>query len=554
MELNLFEEEWIKCANSFEYFAAHYVYIQHPDRGPIQFKLYDFQKRVIENYENNKLNIISKFRQAGLTTLTVTYMLWRCMFKADESILFMSKTDREAIKAGKVMSKILQHMQNKHPWLHPNMANNTHHEKTFTDTGCSIEFRTVKAARGQAVSWLIIDEAAFIQGMEEAWKDMYPTVATGGRVIVNSTVNGHGNWYAIMYHDALARKNTFNVIDLDYTEHPDYKDPKWVQNTKANMKPREWAQEFERSFLGSGSNYFSDDVIAELDKRTKSTYPIKKLFSEYDDTEATYDTGQGEGEKGAMWVWQPPKEGHEYILAADVAEGKGSDGDNSTFIILDNHSMEQVAEFSSNTASTGNFAVILAQVGQYYNHALLVVENNSLASTVLDRLVYTLYYENLYYHPGNTMEKPGLNISRTTRPMILETVADYLENRSIKINSSRLVQEMLTFRFNRMTKRAEAEKGHHDDLIMALAIAIFVRDRSVRDVPAGANIIEPIGDMHLNSVFDRIKKQLDTITPTDLISYEKKENYLYESNKLNPLYGIDPNPRLTALLREVGLW
>jgi hypothetical protein len=230
---------------------------------------------VIENYETHKLNIISKFRQAGLTTLTVSYMLWRCMFKSDESVLFMSKTDREAIKAGKVMTKILQHIQNKHPWLYPNMPTNTHHEKVFADTGCSIEFRTVKAARGQSVSWLIVDEAAFIQGMEEAWKDMYPTVATGGRVIVNSTVNGYGNWYAIMYHDALARKNTFNVIDLDYTEHPDYKDPKWVQNTKANMKPREWAQEFERSFLGSGSNYFSDDVIAELDKKTKSM-PVKQ--------------------------------------------------------------------------------------------------------------------------------------------------------------------------------------------------------------------------------------------------------------------------------------
>ncbi len=391
--------------------------------------------------------------------------------------------------------------------------------------------------------------------MEEAWKDMYPTVASGGNVIVISTVNGCGNWYADIYQNALARKNTFNVIDLDYTEHPEYKDPEWIRNTKANMKPREWAQEFERSFLGSGENYFSDDVIAELEKKTKQTFPVKKLLAEWDSDQATYDAvspGEDVWEKGALWVWHPPKEGREYILAADVAEGKGDAGDNSTFVILDNSNLEQVAEFSSNIVSTGNFSGVIDLVGRYYNNALVVVENNSMANTVLDRLIHTLYYENLYYSQSKATEKPGVCVSRTTRPMILETLSDYLDHHLIKINSARLVQEMLTFRFNRSSKRAEAEKGKHDDLIMALAVGIFVRDRSIRDIPAGADMVEPINDSHMTDVYDRIRKELDLITPEDLIATKKDKNFFSDGNTLPPFANMYPRSKL---LSEFGwIW
>lgn len=553
MTTNFYDQEWMKCAQSFQYFADNYVMINHPDRGAIPFKLYEFQKRVIKNYETHKMNIISKFRQGGLTTLTVTYVLWRCMFKTDESVLFMSKTDREAIKAGKILTKILQHIRNNFPWLHPNMSSNTHHEKNFTDTGCSIEFRTIKAARGQSVTWLVIDEAAFIQGMEEAWKDMFPTIATGGRCVVISTVNGLGNWYADIYHDAINKRNTFNVIDLDYTEHPDYKDPEWVRKAKANMKPREWAQEFERSFLGSGNNYFPDDVLAELDKKTKHSYPKKKLFTEWDSDDALFDLEEGKDgswEKGALWIWEPAQEGREYILAADVAEGVGSDGDNSTFIVLDNANLNQVAEFSSNTISPNNFALVVSEVGTYFNNALVVVENNTFGMTVLDRLVHSIYYDNIHFQQVGSQEKPGLNVSRITRPLILETLQDYLSHRLIKVNSARLVKEMLTFRFNRSNKRAEAEKGHHDDLIMALAMAAFVRDRSARNVPVGAGIVDPVNDSHLTDIYKRIKDELDQITDKDMIATKSKKDELLSSNEVLTMF---PSGRpYDSLLREFG--
>jgi len=101
----------------------------------------------------------------------------------------------------------------------------------------------------------VVDEAAFIDNMEEIWADMYPTVATGGNVIVVSTVNGIGNWYHKMWVDAKAERNGFNVIDLHYTEHPQYRKPGWADEARANLGPRLFAQEILGSFLGSGETF-----------------------------------------------------------------------------------------------------------------------------------------------------------------------------------------------------------------------------------------------------------------------------------------------------------
>src|SRR5689334_10594985 len=96
-------EEFAKCTLSFFYFSENYVKINHPIRGRVPFELYDFQRRVVNDFENHQFNIVSKFRQAGLTTVALIWSLWRCMFKLDERIMVMCKTDREAVGIGKIV-------------------------------------------------------------------------------------------------------------------------------------------------------------------------------------------------------------------------------------------------------------------------------------------------------------------------------------------------------------------------------------------------------------------------------------------------------------------
>ncbi|MEL4395654.1 hypothetical protein AAEH73_21830, partial [Shewanella algae] len=81
------EVEFEKCALSFFYFCHKYVKILHPKKGLSPFILYKYQRRVIKDYNNNRFNIISKFRQGGLTTVTLLWSLWKCIFDLDQQIM-----------------------------------------------------------------------------------------------------------------------------------------------------------------------------------------------------------------------------------------------------------------------------------------------------------------------------------------------------------------------------------------------------------------------------------------------------------------------------------
>jgi len=210
--------EIIKCAQDFNYFCHKYVKIVHPKRGLLPFITYSYQRRVISEYDDNRFCIISKFRQGGLTTVTTIWAMWRCLFRQNETLMVVSKTDREAIAAGEIVKRALDELPK---WMKPDLTKNNDHQKFFDDTGCKLFFYSPEAARGRSISYLIIDEAAFIVGMDKFWNGILPTIATGGNVIVVSTVNGvsgTGGWYYDMYTGATStpKQNEFHVIDLDY--------------------------------------------------------------------------------------------------------------------------------------------------------------------------------------------------------------------------------------------------------------------------------------------------------------------------------------------------
>lgn len=504
--------EFEKCYNDFSYFCKKYVKIIHPKKGLVPFELYEFQKRVVAEYEIFQYNIVRKFRQAGLTTVTVIWGLWRCLFRQDQRIMVLTKSDREA----RGVSKIVQGVKMNLPlWLQPEMLNDNDHEKEFADTGGVMWFFTCTAARSRALTYLIIDEAAFIPNMTEHWKAMYPTLSTGGSCIAISTVNGIGNWYEETYTKAEDHKNQFHRIDLSYKEHPDYNNHDWEKRTRANLGLKGWAQEIEGNFLGSGETYISADVLTTITK--KCCDPIRKLFPDWETRpEENFDEEEMPNEMyepGALWIWNEPEDGHEYIIAVDSAEGVGDDGDNSAFIVLDAISLEQVAEFYSNIIPSHKFAQVVSQVGLFYKSALVVVENTGGSGlAVCSRLEHSLYYENLYYSQSNARDKCGIAMMKTIRPVILETMQTCLMNDLVNLKSNRIVRELRTFRWDKAKQKAIADKGKHDDLVMALAIALYVSDVLNREMPIGvktsAHVISEVFNPE-NLSFAQIKEALE---------------------------------------------
>jgi hypothetical protein len=534
------KEEIKKCCKSFTYFCHKYIKILNPGLGLIPFILFKYQNRVIKDLETKRFNLISKFRQGGLTTVSVMYGLWRCLFRTDQQIVFISKSDREAVKAGNDLDRTVEHFPE---WLKPTGGKWNDHSKNFPNTGGQFGFFSPDASRGKAVSFLIIDEAAFIPKMDTHWRAVYPVLSTGGSCVVISTVNGIGNWYEEYYKGAKAGKNDFNVIDIDYYEHPFYNNEKWVKAQKMQLGKKGFLQEIMRSFLGTGDTYIPSEIIAELDRDTRECRPIKKTLEKYANGEEEM-VGQIETVNGALWIWKEPIPGHDYIVSADVAEGGGDEADNSCCEVIDLNTMEQVAEFYSNCCRPEDFSTVIKHLGLLYNTALVVVEDMGPGGTVISYLKSKFNYENLYYDQKNmAKDKPGIKVGQN-RPQILETIQSRLINKTLKINSTRLVNELNTFIYNKTTKKAQAKRGSHDDAVMAMCIGLFVAETL-----SISNPMTQTGLAFKTQTYDEIKRE---ILSGNLDLFDEDEDEDIFSEKYDNDTAFIVRRKFDAICREFG--
>ncbi len=190
-----------------------------------------------------------------------------------------------------------------------------------------------------------------------------------------------------------------------------------------------------------------------------------------------------------MQIFAEPVNGAQYIMGVDCATGKGED--DGAVQIFEVQSMEQVAELGQKMMPN-EFAVAICQLGLKYNNALMVVENNAVGLAVLEH-VKLLSYPNLFYSkkgakagdrlgdPGNAAEGSmsqdyihGVMTQGNNRSFMLSKLEELVRLGAVKFHSARFLGEMETFIWN--NGRPEARSGKHDDLIMAAALAIFVRD------------------------------------------------------------------------------
>jgi len=548
------QKELMKCALSFPYFCHKYVKIAHPKRGLLPFVLYNYQRRCVQEYEKQRFNILSKFRQGGLTTVTVLWSMWRCMFKLDETIMVLSKSDREAIAAGEIVKRGLIELPN---WMRPEMDKNNDHQKLFNETGCKLFFYTPEAARGRSITYLVLDEAAFIPQMEKHWKAMFPTISTGGHCITISTVNGVGNWYYDTFQAAKKKENDFHVIELDYWEHPEYNDSNWVKATRAQLGEKGWLQEVMRDFLGAGDSYIPTDIVVDLDLMTQQIEPVRMLFSQWNNVDEAREqsiSNIDSWQRGALHIWREPIDGRDYIMGIDCSAGLGEDNDNSVIEIIDAVTCEQVAEFYSNICPPYNFAQIVSMMGRLYNNAQIIVEDNGgYGTSVLEKLQHEFAYDNLFEASQGTNKnpKPGIKTTHSNRPKFLELIQTRLVNKSIAVRSRRLVKELKGFIWNSSTKRAEASKGFHDDAIMALCLALYAKESRGRSNPVGVGESdEKFTETYKAEIYEEIKKELSKNSPDEWMTEDLDEISNRDEIPLSIIYG---NTRSNdSLLKEFG--
>tara|TARA_Y100000310_G_scaffold316904_1_gene369167 strand:- start:1767 stop:3344 length:1578 start_codon:yes stop_codon:yes gene_type:complete len=468
---NIIKEEYAKCISNPAYFIKKYGVIQHPIEGKIPFLLYDFQEKTLSEFIEHDYNIVLKARQLGMSTLVAAYSLWLMTFRSDKNILVIA-TKQDTAK--NLVTKVRVMHANLPSWLkQPCVEDNKLSLRYKNGSQVKAVSSKEEAGRSEALSLLILDEAAFIEKIDQIWTSAQQALATGGRCITLSTPNGVGNWFHRTWMDAEDSVNKFNYIRLHWSLHPD-RGSEWREEQDKLLGPSLAAQECDCDFITSGQTVIDGTILEEY-RNTQVQEPIEKR-----------------GIDSNLWIWEPANYGKDYIVSADVSRGDGSDF--SALHVIEVEGLEQVAEYKGRL-STRDFGNLCVNVATEYNDALLVIENNNIGwatiQQAIDRdyqnLFYTskdLKYVDTKYQMSNKYRiaernmVPGFTMSMKSRPLVIAKLEEFFREKSVIVKSQRLVDELFVFIYNGI--KAEAMVGYNDDLVLSFSIGLWVRETALR--------------------------------------------------------------------------
>lgn len=521
-------KEYAKCIQDPIYAIENYLEtFDKTQEGFVPFNLFPRQKQIVKAFEDNRYNLVTKPRQAGISTTTQAYMAVKAGF-ADpdnpEVILVIANKLKLSMKFLKGIKDYLKQLP-RWIWGPEYYGSEVNEKKSIFITDSKIEIElpngsqviavatSEDALRGYTPTYLVFDEAAFIDNGDAVYTAAMSSISTGGKVILISTPNGMDPLYYKTYEQSKTGKNQYHIVEMRWFEDPRYnKDLRWTKKVEdgndlveqevefnvpsytrriedgwkptstwyenmcmaLNNNARKIAQELDVSFLGSGGNVIEDETIDMHDKKNVM--------------EPKYVSGVEE----EFWIWEEPVEGHQYIMGVDVSRGDGEDS--STIVMIDFTTMEQVMEYQGKIQPD-----LLAQhvytYGNMYNAYTVVDITGGMGVSTVLKLIEMNYSNKLMHYDkptGNILPNqarlntvknkdkiPGFNANGVRLPMIANLEKTLREN-TVKIRSRRLVSEMKTFVYR--NGRPDHMDGYHDDLLMSLGMALWVLEYSFKNL------------------------------------------------------------------------
>ena len=554
--------EYVKCMKDTPY--ALKTYLQTYDNTVSQYvplQLFPDQISLLEDYDKYNENIALKYRQAGVSTVTAAWVSKKLAFakknKPEKVLIIANKLDTSLEMANKIKAFVAQWPK----WVGSEFSAEKNAQKHYKLTnGCEVKaVATSKdALRGFTPTILIFDEAAFIEADNDFWAACMASLSTGGKVIVVSTPNGYDPIYYEIYDQALRNMNDFKITEMywfrdprytrdlylvkteniihyllnkeEYTEDQilswegipfetrNYDDLKTIMDTgykpcsiwfegmvkKLKYDKRKVSQELECNFLGSGDNVFDSNMLQTI-RENMIKEPANKMMG------------------NSLWIWKEPVVGHKYIMGVDVSRGDSEDF--STIQIIDFDAREQVLEYIGKIPPDV-LAEIAYKWGNMYS-CFIVIDITGGMGIATSRKLQELGYKNMYvdgidqnntwkYDPKALDKIPGINFNNK-RVQIIAAFEEGMRHK-FRIYSSRLFNEMNTFVY--VNGRPDHQKGHHDDLIMSISIALYVGESSFSN---------------LERVTEQTKAMLDSWTVTNNESVKEIINF----NPQMPHFGFD---------------
>ena len=473
--------------------------IECQDLGETQ-AMYDISIKHLENAENTELyytnGILS--HNSGKSVTVAIFMAWHFNFNHNLNIGICAN---KGSLAREFLNNIKEMFYSIPMWMRQGI---TSWSKSTIESELKMRVLTdvpgENSFRGFSISLLCVDETAWIppDKFHALMDSLLPSQAAMSwkKNIFISTPNGMNHFYELV-EGARKRKilyglskaqlektekvlswkqtgedsydvtvdepsNNHALFEMDWRDVPRYNskgqrlDPEEFKNdiiTKYGLTY--FSQNFACDFIGSSHTLISPDILKEL----KAQEPEMILANR-------------------LKVYKEPEEKHKYIMGVDPAKF-GSDSFAIQVLDVTTFPFIQVA---SAKLPDENFQIMpqyLYEWGKWYNEALMIIESNDGAGTYANTVLHNDYeYENLYFektfgtfdHKTKTKIEPGFRTNAKNRAMILDTLKLLIDNKRLAINDKDTIKEFTTFVLK--NNKFQADDGFHDDLIMALCIAL----------------------------------------------------------------------------------
>lgn len=507
---NVTKEDFIKeyknCALNVIHDALYSKVEDKETEKWVNFKVFPHQEQVINALEEHKEVLVSKYRQAGITTLINFFLSNKINYIPDTKVAFIANN---LSTARKNLKQTYDFIKNKPDFLRTGMGekNDKGHKIFENRSECQAFAANEDGVRGFSPNYIFIDEAAFLENGDEFWKTAIGSLSAGGKVIMVSTPNGLDATYYQTYKNALEGNNNFKVVTLNWYDDPRFnKDLIWykgdeilrnvnperheelIQNgykpwstwfgeqcKKYNNDSKKIAQELENNFLGSGGNMITTDHI----QRHENSY-VKDPISE-------------EGDNKDIWIFKEYDKSKNNIMGLDISTGSGNDYSTMNILEYDENGIfDQVVEIMAKVPPE-----ILAEMaflyGKKYGFPKIVadVTNGSTGLPCVKQLL-DMGYPNIHYSAiknanhqnylndylkedgdGKTLV-PGIELRQTNRELILDNFKQIIQKDLFLTRSVRLINEYKTFVWDEKKKRYDHTRSTHDDLIFSCAMPTYV--------------------------------------------------------------------------------
>lgn len=469
-----------RCKDDFEYFANTYLKIIDKNDKLIPLTLNNIQTKIHQELFDNNFVCILKSRQMGSSTYIAARFFWEALFNTNTRIAVVAHT-HAAVK--NIYTIYQRYYQNLPSFLKIQTTAASANELAFV-TGSSIKIGTANSQnfRGSTFTCIHASECAFWNDMNITIQSLFQTASNNPTIILETTPKGLNDFY-LFWTD----ENAYSKLFLTWLDHEEY---------VLSKIPRKWKQtDVEKDYIRENQlspeqiNWFIYTLRTRCGNNIhtfKQEYPIKGedafiasgtfVFPQFTKQLLAPPTKFG-------WkIFSQPNQYKTYILGIDTASGS-PDGDFSAAVLIDitnRDEIDLVATFYDRL-SLKDYSKEIQKICSKYK-PLIVAERNSYGQAIIESLreaEYPYLYTETKFDKltGQFTDRLGFFTSPSTRPVLIAKLVSAITSNLISIKDDRLQYEFMNFIYNDKGK-AEAEIGFHDDMIMALGLALMGEEQA----------------------------------------------------------------------------